>query len=413
VATMMASTFQENCISVINGAPSWAVFFLFDLLDNFLCIVFRFLDQVMEEKLESCQCNNPQETSGYEFLSDHQHLSETLYRRRNIFRQAGFLRFARKLPEITKKIGIATFLRNFLFPDKMKKVPHLSMSNKLVENVIFIHGFLASSSYWTNTVFKYLPDTTEKTNYRFFAVDLLGFGDSPKPRDCRYSLQEHVEMIEKSVILPNNLTSFHVVAHSMGCIVAVALAAKFSGSVKSVALVAPPYFGDKEGASCDALDVIAEKKLWPPTSFFSAMMAWYEHIARGVCFVVCRHHRTWEKIIKIITWRSKLPMAITELTKHTHQSSWHSMHNVLCGGAKFTDKHLESLINSGVKISVVQGNKDAVVPIDCLWNMKAKFPAIQVEVIAGTDHSSVIMSRIEVFVTNLVKLWASSGKKQN
>ncbi|KAL0735653.1 hypothetical protein Bca4012_011863 [Brassica carinata] len=413
---MMASTFQENCISVINGAPSKAVFFLFDLLDNFLCIVFRFLDQVMEEKLESCHCNNPQETddfSGYKFHSDHQHLSETLYRRRNVFRQAGFLRFARKLPEITKKIGIATFLRNFLLPEKTKKVPNLLMSNKPVENVIFIHGFLASSSYWTNTVFKYLPETTEKTNYRFFAVDLLGFGDSPKPRDCRYSLQEHVEMIEKSVILPNNLTSFHVVAHSMGCIVAVALAAKFSGSVKSVALVAPPYFGDKEGASCDALDVIAEKKLWPPTSFFSAMMAWYEHIARGVCFIVCRNHRTWEKIIKIITWRSKLPMAITELTKHTHQSSWHSMHNVLCGGAKFTDKHLESLISSGVKISVVQGDKDAVVPIDCLWNMKAKFPEAEVEVIAGTDHSSVIMNRREVFVANLVSLWASCGKKQN
>ncbi|KAF8103029.1 hypothetical protein N665_0189s0077 [Sinapis alba] len=446
---MMASTFQENCISVINGAPSKAVFFLFDLLDNFLCIVFRFLDQVMEEKLESCHCNNPQETddfSGYESLSDHQHLSETLYRRRNVFRQAGFLRFARKLPELTKKIGIATFLRNFLFPEKMKKAlvanrwsdcgckncvswtntdklnvilkqpsvsPDLLMSNKPVENVIFIHGFLASSSYWTNTVFKYLPETTEETNYRFFAVDLLGFGDSPKPRDCRYSLKEHVEMIEKSVISPNNLTSFHVVAHSMGSIVAIALAAKFSGSVKSVALVAPPYFGDSEGASCDALDVIAEKKLWPPTSFFSAMMAWYEHIARGVCFIVCKHHRTWEKIIQIITWKSKLPMGITELTKHTHQSSWHSMHNVLCGGAKFTDKHLERLINAGVKISVVQGDKDAVVPLDCLWNMKAKFPEVEVEVVSGTDHSSVIMSRREVFVANLVSLWASSGNKQN
>lgn len=110
---------------------------------------------------------------------------------------------------------------------------------------------------------------------------------------------------------------------------------------------------------------------------------------------------------------SKVPMAVTELTKHTHQSSWHSMHNVLCGGAKFTDKHLGSLINSGVKISVVHGDKDAAVPIDCLWNMKAKFPEVEVEVIAGTDHSSVIMSRKEVFVANLVSLWASSGKKQN
>lgn len=91
-------------------------------------------------------------------------------------------------------------------------------------------------------MFKYLPETTEGTNYRFFAIDLLGFGDSPKPRASQYSLKEHVEMIEKSVILPNNLTSFHVVAHSMGCIIGIALAAKFSDSVKSVALVAPVSF---------------------------------------------------------------------------------------------------------------------------------------------------------------------------
>lgn len=108
----------------------------------------------------------------------------------------------------------------------------------------------------------------------------------------------------------------------------------------------------------------------------------------------------------------KLPTAIMELTKHTHKSAWHSMHNVICGGAKFTDKNLETLINSGVKIKVVQGDRDDVVPINCLWNMKAKFPAVEVEVFAGTDHSTVIMSRREDFVATLVSLWASSKKKQ-
>lgn len=89
------------------------------------------------------------------------------------------------------------------------------------------------------------------------------------------------------------------------------------------------------------------------------------------------------------------------------------MHNVICGGAKFTDKHLETLINSGVKINVVQGDRDAIVPIDCLWNMKAKFLAVEVEVIAGADHITVITSRREIFVAKLVSLWASSGKKQD
>ncbi|CAN8255988.1 unnamed protein product [Cochlearia groenlandica] len=449
-----ALSFPEKCISILNGAPSRAIFFLFDLIDHFLCIIFKFLDHVLDEKLVSCHCKNHQEerkdSSSYEFLldKDQNHLSETLYKRRNVFRQAGFFRFARNIPEIIKKIGLITFLKKFLFPKKIKKeigevanrwsdcgcekcvswthtdklnvivkqpsIPQdLLMSNKPVQNVIFIHGFMSSSSYWTNTMFKYLPESTDKTNYRFFAVDLLGFGNSPKPRDSRYSLKEHVEMIEKSVIIPNNLTSFHVVAHSMGCIVALALAAKFPENVKSVALVAPPYFPDTKEASCEALDVIAEKKLWPPTSFFLSMMVWYEHIGRGVCFVVCKHHRTWERIIKFVTRKRNLPTAIIDLTKHTHQSGWHSMHNVICGGAKFSDKHIETLVKSGVRISVVQGDKDDVVPIDCMWNMKAKFPEVAIEVIAGTDHNTVIMSRREDFVANLLSLWTFSEKKQN
>ena len=55
----------------------------------------------------------------------------------------------------------------------------------------------------------------------------------------------------------------------------------------------------------------------------------------------------------------------------------------------------------------IHGDKDDVVPIDCLWNMKAKFLAVEVEVIARTDHSSVIMSRKEFFITKLVCLWAA------
>ncbi|EFH48038.1 hypothetical protein ARALYDRAFT_326200 [Arabidopsis lyrata subsp. lyrata] len=372
---MIASSFSEKCISVINGAPSWAVFFFFYLLDAFLCIVFRFLDEVMEEKLESCHCKNPQEKTdfaGYEFLS------ETLYRRRNVFRQAGFLRFAKKLPEITKKIGIVTFLRKFLFSQTMKKVSHevanrwsdcgcktcVSWTNSDKLNVIVkqpsISDLLISNKPVENVILIFI--ITEKTNYRFFAVDLLGFGDSPKPRASQYSFNEHVEMIEKSVILPNNLTFFSCCSTFHGMYHCNSLNCKILRQRQ------------KEQVVMLLINVIAEKKLWPPTSFFTSMMAWYEHIGRG--------------------------------------DGIYSMHNVICGGAKFTDKHLETLIKSGVKINVVQGDKDVVVPIDCLWNMKGKFPAVEVEVIAGTDHSTVIMSRREVFVASLVSLWASSQKKQ-
>lgn len=107
-----------------------------------------------------------------------------------------------------------------------------------VQNVIFIHGFLSSSSIWKETLFPNLSEHSKK-NCRLFAIDLLGFGKSPKPRNCFYTLRDHLEMIEKSVILPYGVNSFHLVAHSMGCVIALALAAKHSGSVKSVTLIAP------------------------------------------------------------------------------------------------------------------------------------------------------------------------------
>lgn len=106
------------------------------------------------------------------------------------------------------------------------------------ENVIFLHGFLSSSSIWKETTFKNQSQKV-KDSYRLFAVDLLGFGRSPKPRDTLYTLRDHLNMIEKSVICPFDLKSFHLVAHSMGCIIALAVAAKYAKFVKSVTLVAP------------------------------------------------------------------------------------------------------------------------------------------------------------------------------
>ena len=52
-------------------------------------------------------------------------------------------------------------------------------------------------------------------------------------------MKDHLEKIEESVIHQFGLNSFHLVAHSMGCLIALALAAKYSKSVKTITLVAP------------------------------------------------------------------------------------------------------------------------------------------------------------------------------
>lgn len=50
-------------------------------------------------------------------------------------------------------------------------------------------------------------------------------------------------MIQRSVFDAYNVKSFHIVAHSLGCILALALAVKHPSAVKSLTLLAPVSYG--------------------------------------------------------------------------------------------------------------------------------------------------------------------------
>uniref|UniRef100_A0A453AKQ0 AB hydrolase-1 domain-containing protein n=1 Tax=Aegilops tauschii subsp. strangulata TaxID=200361 RepID=A0A453AKQ0_AEGTS len=268
------------------------------------------------------------------------------------------------------------------------------------DDAIFIHGFTSSSSFWAQTVF---PEPAAANHRRLIAVDLLGFGDSPKPANCAYTLRDHVEAIERSLVDPLHLGSFHLVSHSMGCTIAIALAAKHPARVKSVTLVAPLYFLPcEERASQVALRRLAEKKLWPPLLFGSAVMSWYEHIGRTICFVVCKNHRFWEWLIKILTRTSGVDIVVRDLTRHTHHSAWHTMHNVICGGARAQDRNLEALAAAGVPVRVVHGDADQVVPVECSSrHLKSKLPHAELRVVGGRDHRTVVFGREEELAQEL------------
>lgn len=278
---------------------------------------------------------------------------------------------------------------------------------KKAENIVFLHGFLSSSTFWMETIFPNLSEDA-KQKYRLLAVDLLGFGKSPKPNNCLYTVKDHVEMIESSVIHPFELSSFHIVAHSMGCVVALALAAKHSNSVRSITLIAPPYItSTKEDVSLTTLNQLAARRLWPPLLFGSSFMSWYEHLGRCICYIICKNHRIWEGILKLLTWNRNLHFMAIDLTRHTHHSAWHTMHNVICGGAKFMDKYLETLRIAKVKINVIQGSRDQVVPVECSNNVKMKVPNAEVKIVDNADHTSIVIGREKELCNDLEKLWGS------
>ncbi|XWS64927.1 hypothetical protein CRYUN_Cryun05aG0046300 [Craigia yunnanensis] len=448
---MSNSTFLRKCTKNLLSAPNFVVFSYLDFLDSVFCVIYKYLDVFFEGKASPCYCRSKKisenGSNGKLEGNEETGMSETLHGRKKKLKELiVLLEFVEKL--LNKKKGVEA---GYSFQNQKKSAvyklgnrwsdcgcdsciswtktddPKLHVvvkeassqaitedskedSNpKPSENVIFIHGILSSSSFWTKTLFPKLSESKKSNEYSMFAVDLLGYGKSPKPRDNLYTLKDHVEWIEKSVISQFQLNSFHLVAHSMGCIIALALAAKHSKSIKSITLVAPPYFPSKDGVEFTAINCLTPKRLWPPVAFISSIMAWYEHLGRCVCLLMCRNHRTWETLIKRLTGLRDLDFMLLDLTKHTHHSGWHSTHNVLYRGVKLMDVNLEALMNSKKKVNVILGSKDKSVPPDCGNNIKKKFPDVEVNNIPNAGHRSVIFRREKDFAQDLLQIWENAA----
>lgn len=109
--------------------------------------------------------------------------------------------------------------------------------------IILLHGFLASSKYWL----KMQPYLSE-AGYRVIAVDLLGFGDAPKPKHANYDYKDHVAYID-TVIAHQNITEpFALVGHSMGGLIAARYSNVHPDKISSLILLHPPLYADPEEA---------------------------------------------------------------------------------------------------------------------------------------------------------------------
>ncbi|KAK3018837.1 hypothetical protein RJ639_003465 [Escallonia herrerae] len=275
------------------------------------------------------------------------------------------------------------------------------------EDVLFIHGFISSSAFWTETLFPNFSKSTKST-YRLFAFDLLGFGRSPKPIDSLYTIKEHLDMIERSVLEPHKVKSFHIVAHSLGCILALALAVKHPGSVKSLTLLAPPYFPAPKGeqATQYVMRKVAPRRVWPLIAFGASMACWYEHISRTICLLICKNHRVWEFLTKLITRNRMKTYLIDGFCCHTHNAAWHTLHNIICGTAGRIEGYLDTVANHlECEVNIFHGRDDELIPVECSYNVQNRIPRATVKVFEKKDHITVIVGNQKEFARKLEEIW--------
>ncbi|AFY39816.1 alpha/beta hydrolase fold protein [[Leptolyngbya] sp. PCC 7376] len=102
--------------------------------------------------------------------------------------------------------------------------------------LILLHGFFGNSST--------LSQLAENLQSKFqcFSLELLGFGDSAKPK-INYLIDDQVDFV-KGFAEALNLNDFYLVGYSYGAWVASAYAIRYQSTLKSLGLIAPAGIRD-------------------------------------------------------------------------------------------------------------------------------------------------------------------------
>ncbi|KDO76731.1 hypothetical protein CISIN_1g012188mg [Citrus sinensis] len=443
--------------SLLNKAVSFIVFSFLDLFDFLLCMLYKVADFFIEAEWKPCYCSSAKEaitSSGKILVSEQgkskivcltssklhlEEISDTLYTRPSLVSEASKQtvnelkrlkvdgNVAQSCERIKKGTVRSTFTVNSTIIEMLQgkiggqqshPIPRWSDCDckfctcwsSSSRDTLFVKT-QGPSAFWTETLFPNFSSASKST-YRLFAIDLLGFGRSPKPTDSLYTVREHLDMIEKSVIEPNKVKSFHIVAHSLGCILALALAVKHPGSVKSLTLLAPPYYPVPKGAQASqyVMRKVAPRRVWPLIAFGASMACWYEHISRTICLLICKNHRVWEFLAKLVTRNRIRTFLLEGFFCHTHNAAWHTLHNIICGTANKLDGYLDAVRNH-VKcdVNVFHGEDDELIPVECSYNVQRKIPRARVKVIEKKDHITIVVGRQKTFARELEEIWRSSS----
>ena len=162
-------------------------------------------------------------------------------------------------------LSLFKYIKNILSPVPALHVA-LDIGNKRHKTIVLLHGIAATSKTWDLLINELGTD-----KYRIIALDLLGFGQSPKPSGYKYDANDHIASVHKTLKKLKIRQPFIIVGHSMGAIISSHYYTKYPAEIKEMFLLSPPiYLSDDDSQTIitrkrtdlylDAYKFISEKK---------------------------------------------------------------------------------------------------------------------------------------------------------
>lgn len=231
------------------------------------------------------------------------------------------------------------------------------------EPIVLFHGMASSLRYWDPYV-----GELSKTN-RVIALDLLGFGHSPKPKGW-YDTDTHVHAIRQT-LAQLDLTGPYVLAgHSMGALIALRLAATDPDSVARLVLIGMPIYKNREEAQAN---ISKSKKL--------LKWAYYGGTSRVLCTL-------WCSLLRPISSRAakyylkSLPKSVAqESVLHT----WHSYSESMSGVIE-TQTVRQDLDKLTIPTTLLYGDRESDIVLGNVRSLTGLKKHIGIRMLSGTHH---------------------------
>ncbi len=249
------------------------------------------------------------------------------------------------------------------------------------QTIVFLHGMLGSGLYWSEQM------ELLKDHHHVIALDLLGFGRSPKPSNLKYDREDHINYILKTLDTIGIKTPVTLVGHSMGALLALSLASKYPERVNKLILISMPIYKNVTEAKRE----ITQSKIVP-------RFMYYGPTARIICSVMCTL-RPLAQILSPLYFKHVPKDLATDATMHTWFSYSRSMANIIENQDVLSD-----LQKVKVPVLALFGTHDAVAKSTNLEEIKLCCKHVEVRLLNATHQLPLEKPKQTAqFISNMVK----------